>query len=327
MTALAIVLLVLAIVVCGLAGFAAYTARQVESADPPVGRFLELDGERIHYVDQGSGPPLFLIHGLGGQLRNFTYALVGRLANEFRVIAVDRPGSGYSTRAAGADARLRAQGELLAKVIGALKLDRPLVVGHSMGGAIALAIGLDHPECASGLALIAPVTQIVKTPPAAFRGLDIKSPLLRWIVAWTLATPAGILGADSVLKAVFAPEKVPADFVSLGGGALGLRPKSFYATSTDLEAINDGFAEMIRQYPTLTIPAGILFGKGDNLLDYRAHGQATKNQIPDLSLELIEGGHMLPVTAPDVAADFIRRMARAAANIRQAGSVPGRITR
>src|SRR5271163_3247954 len=167
------------------------------------------------------------------------------------------PGSGYSTRPAGADPRLRAQAEVMAKVIGALKLGRPLVVGHSMGGAIALAIGLDHPECASGLALIAPVTQVVGAPPAAFRGLDIQSPPMRWIVAWTLAAPAGILGADRVLKAVFAPEKVPADFVRLGGGALGLRPRSFYAASTDMEAVNDGFDEMIRRYRTLTIPIGI----------------------------------------------------------------------
>jgi len=313
MTALAVVVLLIALAVCGLVGFAAYTARQVERAVPPLGRLLELDGCRIHYVDEGAGPPLFLIHGLGGQLRNFTYALVGRLAKEFRVIAVDRPGSGYSTRPDGADPRLAAQGELMAKTIAALKLDRPLVVGHSLGGAIALALGLDHPECASALALIAPVTQIVETPPGPFRGADIKSPLLRRIVAWTLATPLGIRGAEQVLATVFGPEKVPPDFPILGGGALGLRPEAFYAVSTDLEAVNDGFDAMIRRYPTLTLPVGILFGKGDQLLDPRAHGQATKDQIPGLDLELIEGGHMLPVTQPEAVADFIRRMARAAA--------------
>jgi pimeloyl-ACP methyl ester carboxylesterase len=310
MTALAIVLLLLALVICGLIAFTAYAARQIERADPPRGRFLELDGCHVHYVDEGAGRPLFLIHGLGGQLGNFTYALVGRLAREFRVIAVDRPGSGYSTRPAGADPRLRRQGELMAKAIGALKLDRPLVVGHSLGGAIALAVGLDHPECVSALALIAPVTQVVETPPEPFRGLDIKSPLLRWIVAWTLATPLGILGANRVLGQVFGPEKAPADFLSLGGGALGLRPKSFYATSTDLEAVNDGFNEIIARYPTLAVPAGILFGTGDQLLEYRLHGLKTKDQIPGLDLELIEGGHMLPVTQPDAVADFILRIAR-----------------
>lgn len=322
MTALAIILVGLALVICSLAGFAAYTAQRVESADPPRGRFLELDGCRIHYVDEGAGPPLFLIHGLAGQLGNFTYALVGRLAKDFRVVAVDRPGSGYSTRPNSADSRLRAQGDLMARLIGALKLDRPLVVGHSLGGAIALAIGLDHPECTSGLALIAPVTQTVETVPEAFRGLDIKSPFMRMIIAWTLAAPFGMLSADRVLRQVFAPEQVPPDFLTRGGGALGLRPQSFYGASTDLEAVNDGFADIIRRYPTLTIPVGILFGKGDRLLDYRLHGQATKNQIPNLDLELMEGGHMLPVTAPDAAADFIRRMARAAAKARLIGERP-----
>ena len=70
---------------------------------------------------------------------------------------------------------------------------------------------------------------------------------------------------------------------------------------------------MIGRYPTLTVPIGILFGRGDEILDFRAHGQAMKDQLPTLCLELIEGGHMLPVTAPDAVADFIRRMARAAA--------------
>jgi pimeloyl-ACP methyl ester carboxylesterase len=311
MTALALILLLLLIAVCALVGFAAYTARRVETADPPRGRFLELDGCRIHYIDEGAGPPLFLIHGLGGQLRNFTYALVGRLSDEFRVIAVDRPGSGYSTRPPAADPRLRAQADVMAKVIGTLNLGRPVVVGHSLGGAIALAMGLEHPECTSGLALVAPVTQVVETLPEPFRGLDIKSPFLRWIVAWSLATPLGILNADQVLRQVFAPEKVPADFATRGGGALGLRPQSFFATSTDIESANDGFDGMIRRYPSLTVPAGILFGKGDKLLDPRGT-QTTKDQIPGLEFELIEGGHMLPVTAPDSVADFIRRFARRA---------------
>ena len=124
---------------------------------------------------------------------------------------------------------------------------------------------------------------------------------------------------------MFAPEKVPPDFVRLGGGALGLRPQSFYAASTDMESINDGFDEMIRRYPTLTIPVGILFGEGDQILDPRVHGQATKDQIPDLDLELIEGGHMLPVTAPDAVADFIRRMARAATAKNRERQFPGGI--
>jgi pimeloyl-ACP methyl ester carboxylesterase len=311
--ALGAALLLLMIGVGGLIGFAAHTARRVEIAVPPQGRFLDLDGERVHYLDKGAGPALFLIHGLSGQLRNFAYALVDRLARDFRVVAVDRPGSGYSTRPAGADASLRAQAQSLAKVIRALKLDRPLIVGHSLGGAIALAIALDNPDCVSGLALIAPLTEVVKTPPEPFRALAISSRLVRSIVAWTLATPFEMLTADWAIKQVFAPEKAPPDFATAGGALLGLRPRTFYAASSDLLAVNNGFAEMIRRYPSLSVPVGILFGRDDRLLDYRLHGRAMKEKIPNLHLEVVEGGHMLPITAPDLVADFVRRVAGMAA--------------
>jgi pimeloyl-ACP methyl ester carboxylesterase len=309
-TTLAVVVLLFALLVCGLVGYTAYTARQVERAVPARGRFLQLDGCRIHYIDEGAGPPLFLVHGLSGNLRNFAY-VIPHLSAGYRVIAVDRPGSGYSTRAASADARLAAQGDTLARVIQALKLERPLVVGHSLGGAIALALGLDHPDCVSGLALIAPLTQVVETP-APFRGLDIKSPLLRSIIAWTLAIPVGMRTADQALKDVFAPEKPSPDFMTRGGGALGLRPRSFYAASADLRAAHDSLGEVVRRYPSLTVPVGILFGKSDAILEPGLNGKTTKDQIPGLSLQLIEGGHVLPVTQPDAVAGFIRRMAVAA---------------
>ena len=122
--------------------FTAWTAFRVERSLPPLGRFIEIDGTRIHYLDQGQGPVIVLIHGLGGQMRNFTHSLLGRLTNEFRVILIDRPGSGYSTRSPRTSAGLKAQGELMAKFIDALHLQRPLVVGHSLGGAVALATAM-----------------------------------------------------------------------------------------------------------------------------------------------------------------------------------------
>src|SRR5262245_45143909 len=99
--------LLLAALIAGLVWFTASTSRKVEAALPPRGGFMEIDGERIHYVDTGgTGPAVIMIHGLGGNLLHFDYALAGRLAPEFRLILVDRPGSGYSSRTAGADAPL-----------------------------------------------------------------------------------------------------------------------------------------------------------------------------------------------------------------------------
>jgi pimeloyl-ACP methyl ester carboxylesterase len=303
--------LIVAVIVAGLVWFAADTARKVEAAVPPCGQFMEIDGQRLHYIDtKGTGPAIVMIHGLGGTLWNYTYALVDKLSGEFRVIAVDRPGSGYSVRPDDAPAKLSAQADTLAKFMHALGLKQPLLVGHSLGGALSLAIALNHPDCAGALALIAPLTQAQDDVPEPFQGLVVYSSTVRKIIAWTLAIPMSIRRAPKLLKIVFGPDAVPADYPTRGGGLLGLRPKSFYNTSSDLVAVNDDLPGMMTRYGGLTIPLGMLFAKGDRILDYRRQGEAMKQKCPALDLVLMdEHGHMLPVTAPDRTADLIRRVA------------------
>ncbi len=194
-------------------------------------RFLEVGGVRLHVLERGAGPPVVLIHGLGGQIGHFAHSLVPRLDGDFRVVAFDRPGSGYSSPAAGG---VREQAAILAGAIRALKLGKPLIVGHSLGGAVALAIALDHPDCVGGLALIAPATHPIASAPALFRSLVIRSPLLRRLYAWTAAAPAALLARPIFFKAAFAPERAPADFGSAGGGLLALRPRNIFVTSTEL---------------------------------------------------------------------------------------------
>src|SRR6266404_7513448 len=180
--------LIVAVIVAGLVWFAGNTERKVEAAVPPCGQFIEIDGQRLHYIDtRGTRPAVVMIHGLGGTLWNYTYALSGKLSGEFRVIAVDRPGSGYSARPDDAPATLSAQAATLAKFMRALGLKQPLLVGHSLGGALSLAIALDHPDCAGALALIAPLTHAQDDVPEPFRGLVINSRVMLKIIAWTLA--------------------------------------------------------------------------------------------------------------------------------------------
>ncbi len=311
MSILLTLILIVALIVAGLVFFASNTARKVEAALPPCGQFLEIDGQRLHYVDTGgAGPAVVLIHGLGGTLWHYTYALVDKLSSEFRVIAVDRPGSGYSTRPDDLSARLGVQADTLAKFMRALGLKQPLLVGHSLGGALSLAIALDHPDCAAAVALIAPLTQAQEKLPEPFLGLRITSPLMRKIIAWTLAIPMSIRNAPKLLKIVFGPDSVPADFPTRGGGMLGLRPNSFFNSSSDAVAVMEDLPVMMNRYCGLTIPLGMLFAKGDLILDYRLHGEAMKQQCPSLHLVLLDGhGHMLPLTAPDATADLIRHVA------------------
>jgi pimeloyl-ACP methyl ester carboxylesterase len=300
----------LTVAILGLVVFTARTARKVEAALPPSGKFIEIDGERIHYVDLGgTAPPLVMIHGLGGNLMHFTYALADRLTNDFRVIMVDRPGCGYSERPDGAPADLTAQAATLAKFMREFGLRRPLVVGHSLGGALSLAIALDHPDCAGALALIAPLTHVPEKVPDVFKGLIIRSPTLRKVIAWTLATPLGILRGEKALKEVFGPEPAPADFPFRAGGLLGLRPSAFCSSSSDAVLAEYVLPNYVARYGSLALPVGMLFAKGDRLLDYRAQGEAMRAEYPALDLELMEGGHMLPMTAPDRCAALIRRVA------------------
>lgn len=297
--------------VAGLALFSRTTARRLEAAVPQDGDIVQIGGDRVHYVDKGSGPPLLLIHGLAGQMRNFARSLVDDLARDYRVILVDRPGSGYSTRAPGASARLQDQAETIASLIRTLGLERPLLVGHSLGGALSLAVALDHPELVGGLALIAPLTQVqgIEELPPVFKGLVIRSPAMRRVVASTVATPLGMITAEKALAEVFAPDPVPADFGTAGGGLLAMRPDNFYASSSDLVALEGELEGMVARYPTLSIPVSILYGRGDNLLDYRLHGKRTAAEIPGAEIELVEGGHMLPFTAPEKTAQWIRQAA------------------
>jgi pimeloyl-ACP methyl ester carboxylesterase len=304
-------ILIIALIVAGLVLFAANTARKAEAAVPPCGQFIEIDGQRLHYVDTGgTGPAIVMIHGLGGTLWNYTYALVDKLSGEFRVIAVDRPGSGYSARPDDAPAKLSAQADTLAKFMRALGLKQPLLVGHSLGGALSLAIALDHPDCAGALAMIAPLTHAQDDVPEPFRGLVINSRVMLKIIAWTLAIPMSIRGGPVLLKIIFGPDAVPVDFPTRGGGLLGLRPKSFYNTSSDLVAVNEDLPGLMSRYGGLTIPLGMIYAKGDRILDYRQQGEAMKQKCPALDLVLLnEHGHMLPVTSPDNTADLIRRVA------------------
>ncbi len=293
----------------GLAAFTWAVTKRIEKALPPSGRFIQVGDCRLHYVDAGSGPAIVMIHGLSGQLLNFPKAGFAPLTGDYRVVAIDRPGSGYSTRPALASATLSAQAGTVAAFIKALGLNAPLIVGHSFGGAVALALALDHPDCVGGLALVAPATHPTYAVPKLFRGLAVRSPTVRRIVAWTLAIPGAMRSRASAMPFLFGPEPVSPDFPMVAGGLLGLRPSSYYAGSSDMVAMNDDFPGYVARYASIKVPVGILFGRGDQVLDHVKHGLAMRSAIPGLTLELVEGGHMLPVTVPDQVVGFIRRMA------------------
>ncbi|MEM5493789.1 alpha/beta hydrolase [Hoeflea sp. AS16] len=282
-----------------------------EKTVPQAGEILPVSGGAVHYTDHGprDGQTLVLIHGLAGSMHNFTYALVEQLSPDYRVITIDRPGTGYSTRDNDDLAALPAQARMIGEFLDKLGVEKPVLVGHSLGGALSLAMALDRKQRIGALALLSPLTAVMPAPPAVFKPLVVRSAVLRRLIGHTIAAPVARLTSDTVVTQVFAPEKGPADFMARGGGILGLRPASFIAASADLHGVTLSMPEQTVRYASeLDVPGGILFGSDDQLLSPQQHGRSM--QAYGLHYEELPGrGHMIPVTAPGACADFIRRMA------------------
>jgi len=285
--------------------YTARTARKATAAVPMDGRLIEAGPYRLHVAEEGRGRPLLLIHGLGGQIRNFARPMLDDLARDHRVIRVDRPGSGYSPRLASGRAHLSEQADAIAALIDHLGLEKPVLVGHSLGGAVSLATAIRHPGKVGALALVAPASQPIESIPEVFKGLVVPPALLP-LVAWTIAVPVGVATRDKVLTQVFAPEPVPENFLVDGGGMLGFRPENFQGAATDLADASSEAGELTAGYAGLTLPVGIFYAREDNLLDYRLHGEKTAREIPGARLTLTDGGHMLPFTQPEATARFVR---------------------
>lgn len=311
MHALAAIIVVVLAVLAACALFTRFVARRVRAAFPPPGRFIEVEGERIHYRSFGQGPAIVLVHGLGGQMGNFNYLPLQELATRWRIVLLDRPGAGHSARSDDAHAALAAQARVVAGFVRALRFESPpLLVGHSLGGAIALGVALQDPHCIAGLALIAPLTHFTPVVPPPFEAMAIRSPALRRFVSRTLAVPLSILGARRVLGTVFGPDAPPRDFPVRGGGLLGLRPEAFYAASTDLNAVEHDLKAQQQRYGGIRLPLWILYGEGDRVLDWRAQGEALHREVPQSELRIIPGGHMIPVSAAAATAAWLEQAAR-----------------
>lgn len=299
-----------ALVVLGLMLATRLIAARAERLVPARGKFVEVDGNRIHYVEEGEGRPILFLHGLGAQLHHFRHTLFGRFGTGYRLIALDRPGSGYSLRPSDASGQLPEQAQAVRHFIERLGLERPLIVGHSLGGAVALTLAVQHPEAISGVALLSPLTHLEERARRKFDLLYVPSGMLRRIMAYTLAIPASLKYAEATMRFIFAPQAVPEDYMIAGGGWLGLRPGHFYATSTDVVAVEQDLGRIERRYGEIAMPAGILFGTADRVIGIDIHGEPMLDKIRGIDFERVEGlGHMPQFAEPERVVAFIKRIA------------------
>ena len=241
------------------------------------GQVLQLDGMNIHYVDKGQGPALVLIHGLGGCLYNFRYNIAA-LSERLRVVALDLKGFGYSDRPPDADYSQTAQAELVAGFMHQLGIERAAVLGHSLGGAIALRLASLFPERVDRLILVASAPPARLVPPLG--GVALR-PILRLGTALVLHQP-GL--RETVLRSGFYdPSFVTAEMVE--------EFRRFSRIRGSTEAIVHVLADSAHDEPLalarICQPTLLLWGDGDRAMGLRI-ARWFLAQLPDARLRVIE---------------------------------------
>ncbi len=297
-------------------------AREAETtaAYPPSGQVIGDAPRRIHTQVLGEGPDLVMIHGASGNLREFTFALADRLKVRYRVILLDRPGLGWTDRApsrSGGPVRRTAaspaeQAEMLQAAADALGVTRPIVLGHSFGGAVAMAWALSRPDDTAAVVMVAGVSQ--PWPGQLdwqYRVMDtaLGDLLIPPLVA--AFTPDGLIRSN--VDAIFAPQTMPEGYLAHIGPRLALRRAAFRTNARQINALRPHVVEMSQRYPQLRMPFEILHGTADEIVPMRIHSEPLAQQVPGAVLTRLDGvGHMPQHVAPDeVEAAIDRAAARA----------------
>src|SRR5215470_17571269 len=292
--------LVLAIVAILGAGVAitVVQARRIEAAHPASGRFVEVKGGRLHVMEVGASAredelPIVLVHGASGNLEDLHLALGGRLAVSRRVILVDRPGHGWSDRPGGvADASPARQAALIAQALGRIGVERFVLLGHSLGGAVASAFALAYPSRVAGLVLLAPVTHRWEGGLAWYNAI-LSTPVIGPMFARTVALPLAVLLLDRGIASVFAPQPAPADYVRRAAIRLLLRPAEFVANAQDIAALKAFVTAQAPRYGEIAAPTVILTGSADRTVSPHIHARAIAAAVPNARLVILAGvGHM-----------------------------------
>jgi pimeloyl-ACP methyl ester carboxylesterase len=314
MRMIAISLAIAAVVLGGLAAYTVSSVRRIEHDHPPNGRFVEVDGGRLHLLELGpaGAPPVVLLHGATGNLNDMRIALGERLAARYRVILVDRPGHGWSDRPDGsADAPPARQAVLVHQALQRIGVARAIVVGHSWSGALATAYTLAYPEAVSALVLLAPVTHPTDESIGWYAPLLTK-PVVGPLFAHIVMLPLGRFLIGPGIRYVFAPQSAPEDYIERAASELVLRPREITANAEDLARLKASVAIQAPHYGEIQTPTTIITGDTDNTVSHHLHAEVIAGMLQRSKLIVLPGiGHMPHHAAPDIIIQAIDDLAQA----------------
>lgn len=297
-----------------LAGLAIYNrgrTKRAERRHPPLGRFVDVDGVAVHLVEQGSGPDLVLIHGNGVSLADWRASgQLERLARTYRVIAIDRPGYGYTDRPRTTIWTPAAQAALIAKLLPRLGVDRPIVVGHSFGTMVAAELALRDDVALGGLLLLSGYYypslrfDVALGAPPAIPGIGD-------VLRHTVSPIVGAVTFRPVAKGLFEPAELDNRFVGANRD-LALRPSQIRAEAADAALMVPAAASLSKRVGGLPLPLSIAGGSGDMLVDTTDESERLHRDVPGSRFRRIEGaGHMVYWSHGDEVVEMIAELTRA----------------
>lgn len=278
--------------------YAALKTRDAERQTPPIGQFLTVDGVRLHYVERGRGEPLVLIHGNGMMIQDFLVSgIVDDLAKRYRVIIIDRPGYGYSDRPRGLWTP-RAHATLFQKALQQLGVTQAVVLGHSWGALVAVALALQAPQLVRSLVLASgyyyPTLRadvVLFSPPAI--------PVLGDVMRYTISPVLGRILQPALIKAMFAPAAVTERFDRTFPKAMMLRPLQLRASAEDAALMTPVTVELQEHYRDLKLPVVIIVGGDDQIADVERQSKRLHSELTNSDLIVVPGmGHMIQHLAP-----------------------------
>jgi pimeloyl-ACP methyl ester carboxylesterase len=308
----------------GLIGAAA------ETAVPPAGHFVAVDGGRLHYVDTGpepapegspcsEKPAVVLLHGASSHHADLFHMLARPLRGAARVIAFDRPGQGWSDRLGGREMASPArQADAVAQALDVLGTRRAIIVAHSLAGAMAVRMGLERPDLIAGIVLLGAVTHPWPGGKTTWYYSPSAHPVLGPLLVRGLIVPAGALLANGAVAGVFAPQAAPLDYASTASIRLALRANAFEANAQDVECLYDFVAEQAARHRELAMPVTAIAGARDSVVWTDVHSRAIAEEATHGRLIVLPGvGHMPHHAAPGLIAAETLRLVEAAGGVRR----------
>lgn len=287
---------------------ATWRGHNVERIADARGRMV--NGLHVESYGPEGAPPVVLIHGASGSTYDMTFALAPKLAQDFRVYVVDRPGFGHSAPISRRG--LTAQATAIRAAIAQIDPRPPIVLGQSYGGAVALAWGVDAPDSLAALVLVSAPSHPWKGRPAwLYRVLS--TPVIGGVTAWLIAAWVPPSYVASEIDDVFAPQHAPKGYGAYFQPEMSLRPATHMLNARQRVALKSQLDSMVEAYPALPMPIESLHGTADKTVPMAIHAQPLEAEAPTNHLTPLAGiGHMPHHVATGAVAQAVMRAAKRA---------------